>query len=119
MINLDWVHVIIGGLSAVGGGAGGLIAGVWRVAHIEQALRRDFEQDIAETSHELGQKLDHISDQFEETLKGLRQKINDVELYTEREFVSKAGFDDFRREFREDMKSLNEKLDRIGTRPAR
>ena len=115
-VDFDWVHMIVGGISAVAGAAGGLVAGIWRIAHIEHDLRRDFEQEVAEATHELGEKLDNLSNQFDETLKGLRQKINDVELYTEREFMSKDGFDEFRREFREDMKSLNEKLDRMNTR---
>lgn len=48
---------------------------------------------------------------FGETLKGLRQKINDVELDTERRFVAKDDFNDFREEYREDMRDLKKKID--------
>ena len=109
-MNLEWAHVIIGGFSAAVGAAGGLVAGVWKVAHIEQDLRKDFSQDIAEAAHELSLQISKVTDQFDETLRGLRQKINDVELNTERSFVSKPDFDDFRKEYREDMRDLKSSI---------
>jgi len=113
MINLEWAHVIFAGGGAIVGAVGGLIAGVWKVAHIEQDLRRDFGQDIAEATHEVGEKLSELASQFDETLKGLRQKINDVELETERRFLPKGDFDDFRNEYREDMRDLKDSIARI------
>ncbi len=53
-----------------------------------------------------------LANQFDETLKALRQKINDVELSTAKYFVAKGEFDDFRYEFREDMRDLKSKIDR-------
>lgn len=106
MVNLEWVHVIIGAVSAAVGAAGGLIAGVWRVAHIEQDIRKDFSQDIAEATHELTTKMGNIAEQFDETLKGLRQKINDVELDAQRRFVDKDDFKEFRDEYRDDMRDV-------------
>jgi hypothetical protein len=110
MVDLEWAHVVIGGVSAAVGAAGGLIAGVWRVAHIEQDLRKEFSQDIAEATHELGMKLTDLAGQFDETLKGLRQKINDVELDGVKNFVAKPDFDDFRKEYREDMRDLKNSI---------
>jgi len=116
-MNLEWAHVIIGGISATIGAAGGLVAGVWKVAHIEQDLRKDFSQDIAEAAHELAQQIAKVTDQFDETLRGLRQKINDVELNTERTFVSKPLFEEFRKEYREDMRDLKSSIASIASMP--
>jgi len=117
MVNLEWIHFIIGVASALGGAGAGLIAGIWRVAHIELDLRKDFSQDIAEATHELGEQLKELSSHFDETLRGLRQKINDVELETRKNFVAKSDFDDFRREYRQDMRDLKTNVAEIlGTR---
>lgn len=113
MVSFEWAHVIIGAVSAVFGATGGLIAGVWRVAHIEQDLRKDFSQELAEAVHELGLKIENSGDQFDETLKGLRQKINDVELDSVRNYVAKPDFDDFRKEYREDMRDLKQSISTI------
>jgi hypothetical protein len=118
MMNLEWAHVIIGGASAIVGAAGGLAAGVWRVAHIEQDIRKDLSQDIAEATHELGEKLSSMASHFDETLRGLRQKINDVELDAARGFVAKSEFADFRDEYREDMRDLKRNVSVILSKSA-
>lgn len=113
MFSLEWAHVIFAGAGVAIGGVTGLVAGVWRVAHIEQDIRKDFTQEIAEATHELGLKIDEATDRFDETLKGLRQKINDVELGTERNFrnfVDKKDFDNLRDEWREDMRDLKNNI---------
>lgn len=113
MLNLEWAHVVFAAVGAIVGAIGGIIAGVWRVARIEQDIRKDCSQDIAEATHELAEKLNDVSGQFDETLKGLRQKINDVELETVRGFVAKGDFDDFRAEYREDMRDLKNSIAQI------
>lgn len=115
VMNLDWLHVIIGLISGCAGAAGGLVAGVWRIAHIEQGIREDFQAAIARTEHEIEAKVEALVGQFQEAFSGLRQKINDVELQTEREFVGKSGFEDFRKEYREDVRNLMDKIDRMGS----
>jgi hypothetical protein len=118
-MNFEWAHVIIGFVSALAGGGAGLIAGVWRVAHIEQELERGFQAKISAVKDGLEEKVESLVVQFEESFKGLRQKINDVELQTERLFMSKDGFNDFRKEYREDMQSLMKKIDHITVRADR
>lgn len=110
MFSLEWAHVIFAGAGVIVGGVSGLVAGVWRVAHIEQDIRKDCSQEIAEATHELGEQVRDLAGQFDETLKGLRQKINDVELETVRGFVAKGDFDDFRTEYREDMRDIKSSI---------
>lgn len=121
---IDWLHATIASISSVIGGAAGLVAATWRLARIEPALRLDIKRDIAGIENELrdeinvgekriSAKIEEAAQLFDETLKALRQKINDVELETARGFISKPHFDDFRREYREDMRRLMDKIDEI------
>lgn len=116
-MNFEWVHVVIGVISAFVGAVGGLIAGVWRVAHIEQAMREDFKLSIDKIKDDIDLKVESLVGQFGESFKALRQKISDVELNTEKHFLSKDGFSEFRKEYREDMTKLMEKIDAMNTRP--
>lgn len=118
-MNFEWMHVAIGLVSAIFGGGAGLVAGVWRVAHIEQKVRDDFKFCIDETKREIEDKVEALVGQFHDTFSALRQKINDVELGMEKNFVSKDGFNEFRREYREDMASLMKKIDHITVRADR
>jgi hypothetical protein len=112
-VELEWAHVIIGVLSAVAGGGAGLIAGVWRVARIQGRLELSFQTSIAECERRFEDKVDLARKAFDETLKGIRQKINDVELNTERNFVGQDDFSEFRVEYRKDIERIFDKLDRI------
>lgn len=104
------INAAIAFASALVGAVGGLIAGVWRVARIEQEVRKDLTEQIDEAIRVHDDRLQAIAAQFDETLKGLRQKINDVELSTERHFVAKMDFDDFRKEYRVDMRDLKQSI---------
>jgi uncharacterized protein YjbJ (UPF0337 family) len=118
-MNIDWVHVVVALVSAIFGGGTGLAAGVWRVARIEGKVKDDFKKCIDETRDDIEAKVEALVGQFQDTFAALRQKINDVELQTERLFVSKSGFDEFRKEYREDMSSLMRKIDHITVRADR
>lgn len=112
-MNLEWAHVVIGLVGMVAGGAGGIFGGGWRLGRIEGRLKLSFQASISACEQKFEDKMDLATVAFDETLKGLRQKINDVELETERGFVKKEGFDEFRKEYREDMRLVFEKLDRL------
>lgn len=116
-MTLEWVHVVIALAGVVFGAISGLIAGVWRVARIDQEVRNDLNKRVADAVHEMNQKVELITDQFDETLKGLRQKINDVELATHKYFVSKPEFEDFRKEYREDMRELKQGISEVRNMP--
>src|SRR6266403_1913128 len=110
VMNAEWANFIIGALSAGGGALAGLVVGVWRVARIEGRLKLYLKDSISDCEKRFEDKVDRVTDVFDETLKGLRQKINDVELETERRFLPKGDFDDFRNEYREDMRDLKDSI---------
>src|SRR5258705_4808396 len=107
-MNWEWAHIAVTILVGAMSGIAGLVAGTWKVAHIEQDIRRDFAEEIAKAIQTREQRLVELAEQFDETLKGLRQKINDVELATYRGFASKPEFDNFRTEYRQDMRDIKQ-----------
>jgi hypothetical protein len=104
--NIDWLHIIFVVVGGAVGGISGLVAGIWRMARFEPELRRGITQEIAEATHELEERIENETGHFDETLRGLREKINTLELHIERKFVDKEDFNDFRKEWREDMRDL-------------
>lgn len=120
----DWVHAVIASASSVIGAAAGLMAGTWRMARIEPVLRLEIQRDIAGMENDLRDEIaagerrvaDRILESaqlFDETLKALRQKINDVEIGVVRGFVSTPNYEALRREHREDMQRILDRLDDI------
>ena len=110
---IDWQHALYVFVGGAAGGIFGLVAGIWRMARFEPELRKDITQEIAEATHELHEKIDDEVGHFDETLRGLREKINDVELHIERKFVGKEDFNSFREEWREDMRDLKKNIGTI------
>ena len=69
-------------------------------------MSEKFAKKIDDAELRIEQKVEEGTSMFDETLKGLRQKINDVELDTEKYFLRKNEFDDFRKEYREDTRDI-------------
>jgi gas vesicle protein len=112
----DWPHIIAGLIGSLFGGISGLFVGVWRMARFEPELRKEITQEIAEATNELHEKIDNEVGHFGETLHGLREKINGVELLITRElreFVSKEDFNSYREELRDDMRELKKNVSAI------
>lgn len=109
-MSAEWAAAIIAMVGVIAATFSGLAAGIWRAARIEGEVKGDLRQEIAEAVHEMTGRYTEAIDQFDETLRALRQKINDVELETHKHFVSKPEFDDFRKEYREDMRDLKGSL---------
>lgn len=116
----DWWHGVIGLFGGLVGAASGFVAGVWRLARIEPNMKAEFEvnmnaaeqrveKKIEEAEQRCETKVDGLAVQYHEAFSGIRQKINDVELNTERRFLSA----DFRQEHREDMKRIMQRLDAL------
>ena len=109
-MNFEWAHLIIAALGALCGAGGAIFVGGWRAGRAEGRLMLSFQTAISESETKIEEKVDLARESFDETLKGLRQKINDVELNSERSFVAKGDFDDFRKEYREDMRDLKSSI---------
>jgi hypothetical protein len=107
-MNFEWLHAVVAG--ALVGAASGIFAGGWRLGRIEGRLKLNFQEAIAVSEKRIEEKVDEARKSFDETLKGLRQKINDVELDSERRFLPKDDFNDFRDEYREDMRDLKDMI---------
>lgn len=105
-MNLEWAHVVIGLLGVLGGAGGGIFAGGWRLGRIESRLKLHLKEKLDDCERRFEDKVDRSVEAFDETLKGLRQKINDVELDAVRNFVAKKDFTEFREEYREDMREV-------------
>src|SRR5580704_6270501 len=107
MVDLEWAHAIAAVLGAVCGAAGSIFMGGWRLGRIEARLERK----ITEAEKRIETKLMEEAQVFDETLKGLRQKINDVEKDGLLRYLPKDEFNDFRQEYRQDMARIFDKLD--------
>ena len=127
-MSVEWVHIALIIVGWMVGAAIGVITGTWKlastvantVARLEKEIRRDFSdrearlyEKIAGAIADREARLGDLAEQFDETLKALRQKINDVELNTTRYFAAKGEFDNFRAEYRVDMKDLKKDISEI------
>ena len=116
MAGLEWAHAAAAIIGAMFGAAASIFTGGWRLGRIESRLKLHFQEAINESEKRIEEKVERAGSNFDETLKGLRQKINDVELDTERRFLLKDSFDDFREEYREDIRRIFDKLDHLPLR---
>ena len=105
-MNWEWLHAAVAAAGFAVGALGTAFTGGWRLGRIEERLKLHFRESLFGVEKQFEDKLDQASNTFDETLKALRQKINDVELDSERRFLPKAEFSDFREEYREDVKDL-------------
>lgn len=103
---LQWAQAIAALIGALIGAAGGIFAAGRLLGRIESRLELKFKSAVDESEKRLEEKVIESTQAFDETLKGLRQKINDVELDAERRFLPKEEFVDFRAEYREDIRDL-------------
>lgn len=121
MAEWDWAKIAVdAGISFVSG-ATGLLIGVWRwgrnSAEQEQAVKDDYTMKIealrdemraSMNSYEKGasSRNDLLVAQFRESFEGIRRQIDKIQLDTEKDFMRKEDFKDFREEYREDMRNL-------------
>lgn len=122
--SFDWAHAWSAFGGAIAGAIGAIGTTLYRAGGKEPNMRLDIGNKIMAAEQRLETKIDAaerrgedkvegIIGQFHDSFASLRQKINDVELQTERGFVAKPDFEDFRAEYREDKNRMFEKLDRI------
>ena|SRR5689334_3537557 len=130
--DLQWAHALAAIFGAIIGAVSAIFTIGWRLGQAESKISKDVKRSVDEAQPKLEKKVDAINrsneqskkmledrvdraaKDFEDTLKGMRQKINDVELGTEREFVRKTDFFDFREEYRQDMRDVKNALTMMG-----
>lgn len=113
----DWVEIAIKALAALAGGIVGIFVAVWKwgrdSAKAEQAvknqitaLRDEVRTEMAAQATKSEARTDLLVEQFKETFDGIRRQIDEHRYYTEKDFLKKEDFKDFREEYREDMRDL-------------
>lgn len=103
----EWIKAIVPFIS----GAIGILVGIWHAG--KKSGKEEADRDL-QMNERLSAKVKEAIMPFDETLKGLRQKINDVELDTVKGYVAKGDFNDFREEYREDMRDIKAMISRNG-----
>ena len=117
----EWTDIALkAGISLVSG-FGGLLLGVWKwgrsSAETEQAVKNDYDAKIRALREEVrtaimthAEKTDDgkelLVGQFKESFDGLRRQMDEHRFYTEKDFMKKEDFRDFREEYRDDMRDL-------------
>lgn len=109
-------------------GIAGIIIGVWRWGQWDstrlQGMRDDYDSKIealreerrkvtADYERAQTERMDALVAQFTETFNGLRRQLDEHRLITEREFLRKQDFREFREEFRSDMRDIKRSLSSI------
>lgn len=61
-------------------------------------------------------RMNLLVEQFTESFAGIRRQIDEHRFYTERDFLRKEDFKDFREEYREDMREIKESIGSIAKR---
>lgn len=128
MLGGDWTDIAVkGGISLISGFCG-LLLGVWKwgrsSATAEQAVKDDYDAKIAMLREEMrtamtshAQRTDDgkelLVTQFKESFEGLRRQMDEHRFYTEKDFMKKEDFRDFREEYRDDMRDLKASIAQI------
>ncbi len=121
VIEAEWPRLLLEAAGSLASGFFGLLVGVWRAgrnsATKEQAVKDDYDGKIGALGKELeitvataekasDARLDLLVEQFKEAFDGMRRQFDDHKFYTEKDFLKKEDFKDFRDEYREDMRDL-------------
>lgn len=128
MADWNWEHAAVEVGVAVVSWFGSALFTAWKFgrsgAKHDQNVKDDYDGKIdalreqMRTSHASYEKAatarnDLLVEQFKESFDGIRRQIDDNKLDTEKHFLRKEDFGDFRKEYREDVRAIFEKLDRI------
>jgi len=132
MADWDWVKNTLQAIVPLMTGAAGLFLGTWQAgkksgrqeaeleAKIKTDLKKDTENKIEALRVEMKTSLAEATEGPEEFIKSvgdtfsaLRQKINDVERDGLIRFLPKDDFTDFLKEYREDQRRTDDKLDKL------
>jgi hypothetical protein len=125
----DWVKVALQGSFSLLSGAAGLFIGIWHAgkksgkqeADLENKIRQDTDDRLKKAIEKMEATIavamddrHGLVDEFRDTFASLRQKINDVELESERRFLPRDDFTNFLKEYRADMRDLKAMIGKSG-----
>lgn len=132
MAETDWVRIAFTTAGGFASGVVGIVIGAFKFGRRsvtqEQKIKDDYNGKIAalrdETKAAMAKNTETadsrntlLVEQFKETLEGLRRQMDDHKLMTEKDFLRKEDFREFLKEYREDTRRADSKLDRLlGTR---
>lgn len=117
----EWIEIAIKVIAALGGGIVGAIAAIWRMgrnsANAENsvdkriaALREEVRTQMVAHAQKSDSSRDLLVEQFKESFDGMRRQIDEHRYYTEKDFLKKEDFKDFREEYREDMRDIKDAI---------
>ena len=127
MGEFDWGKLAIEAGASLLSGIGGLVIGAWKwgrnSARSEQvikddyngkirALREEMRKDMAAHAQKSADGNDLLVGQFTESFAGIRRQLDEHRLTTEKEFLRKDDFRDFREEYREDIREIKAAISR-------
>ena len=128
MADFDWMRI---GMNAAVGAVSGVLSAIDTAYKFgrdgvrkEQAVKDDYDgkidglreevrREVAAIKESSNEARDLLVDQFKETLDGLRRQFDAHQLATEKEFLRKGEFKDFRDEYRDDQRRTDDKLDKL------
>ena len=114
MAELEWFYRLAPpAVGALFGWIGGLYGAGRKSAERDQKIKDDLRAEMTSMSKATEEKVEESKTEFAETLHGLRQKINMVELEAERRYLLKDDFKEFRDEYRENTNRIFDKLDQL------
>lgn len=117
----EWTDLALKAAISLASLIGGIFLGVWRwgrySATSEQAVKDDYDEKIkqlreemrtamAEQAKQSAERTDDLVHQFKESFDGIRRQMDDHRFYTEKDFMRKEDFRDFREEYRDDMRDI-------------
>ncbi len=106
----DLAHGLSAAAGALVGALGTIGAWVFKAGGVGPKMQAEFKSKVDAAEKRIEDQMDAATQHFDETLRGLREKINAVELNTERHFLLKEDFNGFREEYREDIRDLKAML---------
>lgn len=117
MADIDWGRAAIEAAASAASGLVGLVIGAWKFgrsgAQGEARLREELIEMIAQQDKRATARSDLLTEQFRETLDGIRRQMDELRYYTEKRFLAKEDFAEFRNEYRENNNRMNDKLDAL------
>lgn len=112
-----WIGIVLTG-SGVMFTIGGFIGRYWMqtVRADIAAQKLEFNNEFARLEKQYGEKLILQAGGFRDSFQAIREKISQVELYNEREFISKDTFGVVVSKIEKSIENLGLKIDGLGER---